>query len=71
MHGAARILIFAGVGLIALGVLMYGFQKIPWLGRLPGDIFVRRENFTFYFPLGTCIVISLLATVLLNLFGRK
>lgn len=56
-------LLIAGVGLL----LMFG-PKIPLLGKLPGDIVIRRENFTFYFPLATCIVLSVLITLVLRLF---
>ncbi len=65
----ARILIAAGVLLIALGLLWPVISKLP-LGRLPGDIVFRRGNFTFYFPLGTSIVLSLLLTFLFWLFRR-
>ena len=46
-------------------------DKIPWLGRLPGDLVFRRGNFSFYFPIMTGLVLSLIATVLLNLFLRR
>jgi hypothetical protein len=45
--------------------------KIPFLGRLPGDIVIRREHWTFYFPLATSIVISILLTLLFSFFGRR
>ncbi|WP_279384257.1 DUF2905 domain-containing protein [Geotalea toluenoxydans] len=44
--------------------------KIPWLGRLPGDIYIKRENFSFYFPLATSILVSLLLSLILWLFRR-
>jgi Protein of unknown function (DUF2905) len=50
--------------------LLY-LPRIPWLGRLPGDITVEREGFTFYFPLATSIVVSIVLTLLLNLFFRR
>lgn len=65
----ARILIVVGLLLIALGLLWPVLLKLP-LGKLPGDIVYRKGNFTFYFPLGTSIVISLLLTFLYWLFRR-
>lgn len=64
-----RILIAVGLLLIILGLLWPVLVKLP-LGRLPGDIVYRKDNFTFYFPLGTSIVISLLLTFLFWLFRR-
>lgn len=56
-------------------VLLLGGLAWPWLsrylGRLPGDVVVRRENFTFVFPVVTCIVLSVILTLLLWLFGRR
>lgn len=60
-----------GVVVAAVGLLFMLSDKIPWLGRLPGDIVVRRKNFTFYFPLATSILISVVLTFLLWLFGRR
>ncbi len=66
-----RLLIVLGVVIAAVGVLLTMSGKIPWLGRLPGDILVQRRNFTFYFPLATSIVISIVLTLLFWLFGRR
>jgi hypothetical protein len=65
-----RWLIILGVGLLVLGLLLTVVGRVPGLGRLPGDIVIQRENFTFYMPLGTMIVVSLVLTVLINLIGR-
>lgn len=70
-HYIGKLLIVLGVVVIAVGLLFMLSDKIPWLGRLPGDIVVRRKNFTFYFPLATSIVISIILTLLLWLFGRR
>ena len=67
----ARMLIVLGVVLTLMGGLLLVVGKIPFLGRLPGDIVVRRENWSFFFPLTTSIVISLVLTLLFNLFGRR
>ena len=67
----ARILVLLGLGLIAVGGLLYLVARlgIP-LGRLPGDIRVERQNFTCIFALGTSLLISVVLTVLLNLLAR-
>lgn len=59
-----RILILAGLGLAVLGALILLAGKVPWLGRLPGDIIVRGERYTFYFPIVTCLLLSLALTAL-------
>jgi len=66
-----RLLIVLGVIIAAVGIVLSLSGKIPWLGRLPGDIFIQRKNFTFYLPLATSIVISILLTFLFWLFGRR
>ncbi|HEY6198980.1 MAG TPA: DUF2905 domain-containing protein [Candidatus Binatia bacterium] len=70
MHPLGKSLIIIGILLVALGLLFSVGSKIPWLGRLPGDIYIQRGNFTFYFPLATSIVISLIITLVLYLFRR-
>lgn len=67
----AKLLILFGVVLILLGGLLLIVGKIPFIGRLPGDIYIQRGNFSFYFPLTTSILISLLLTLLFTLFGRR
>jgi hypothetical protein len=62
-----RTLVFVGLGIAALGLLM--MWGVPF-GRLPGDIQVRRGNFSFYFPLATSIVLSILLTLILSLFRK-
>ena len=67
-----RILILAGLSLMVLGAVFTLAQKLPLpLGRLPGDILVQRGRFTFYFPIVTCLVLSVLLTLALNLFFRR
>lgn len=66
-----RLLVFAGLVCAAVGALIFFAGKIPGLGRLPGDIIVQRKNFTFYFPLATSILISLVLTLLFWLLGRR
>ncbi len=71
MDSLARVLIVFGVVLALLGGLLLLAGKIPFLGRLPGDIIIRRENWSFYFPLTTSILLSILVTLLFSLFGRR
>ena len=58
----ASLLIVAGLVIVGIGVVWLLAPSIPWLGKLPGDIQIERENFRFYFPVATCIVISVLLT---------
>ena len=70
MMSLGKLLIVLGVVLAGVGLLLTFFDKIPFLGKLPGDIHVKRENFQFYFPVTTSIVISLLLSVVLWLFSH-
>ncbi|TAK02847.1 DUF2905 domain-containing protein [bacterium] len=70
MESFGKALIFFGILLVVLGIIFSVGVKIPWLGQLPGDIYIRRENFTFYFPLTSCLLISLILTLVLYLFRR-
>ena len=66
-----KFLILLGLIVTAIGGLLLVSGKIPWLGRLPGDILIQKKNFTFYFPLATGILLSLILTLLFWLFGRR
>jgi len=71
LHPIARLLILGGVGLVVIGVLVQlVIQLVPGLGRLPGDIVIQRGNFTVYIPLGTMLLLSIVASLLLNLAAR-
>ncbi len=65
MPGLGKSLIVIGLIIAAIGVILSFAGRIPWLGRLPGDIFIKRENFTFYFPLATSILVSLVLSLVL------
>lgn len=65
----AKILIGIGVLLVAAGIAWPWLAKLP-LGRLPGDIIIRRDNFQLYLPITTCIVVSLVLSLLLRLFRK-
>ena len=65
-----KILIFIGIGIIILGGLLILFSKVPFLNKLPGDIHIKKEGFNFYFPLTSCIIISIILTIILNIIIR-
>ena len=69
--GMGRILIAIGLLIAAVGLVISFAGKIPWLGRLPGDLFFRGKNFSFFFPLTTSIVISVILTLILWFINRR
>ncbi len=68
MSELGGMLIFFGVILAVVGAIMLVAPRIPWIGKLPGDISYRGEKFTFYFPLGTSILLSVVLSLILYLF---
>ena len=70
-EGFGKLLILFGIVLALLGGLLLVVGKIPLIGRLPGDIYIRKGDFTLYFPLTTSILISILLTFLFSLFSRR
>ena len=71
MKEMAKVLIFSGGLLVVMGMLLLAAGKIPGLGRLPGDIVFRRGSSSFYFPLATSLLLSLVLTLLFNFFSRR
>ena len=71
MQELGRVLVVAGVIAVLVGVVLMLAPRIPWLGRLPGDIVVQRGPLTLYAPLMTSLVLSVVVTLLLNLFWRR
>ncbi len=69
--GFGKILIIIGVAIAVLGFLVLLGGKIPWIGRLPGDFYYKGKNFTFYLPLATSIIISVILTIILMFINRK
>lgn len=63
-------LIIAGISLTIVGLAVYLSDKLPFLGRLPGDIVIKRESFTFYFPLATSIALSIILSLILYLVRK-
>ena len=71
MTEMGKSLIFLGIMIIIVGILLLFSDRLPFnLGKLPGDLSVKKENFSFYFPITTSIIISIVLSVLFYLFGR-
>ena len=68
--GLGKTLIFLGIVLITAGVLVSFSDRLPWLGHLPGDIHIERERFSFHFPLTTCIIVSIVISLVAYLLKR-
>ncbi|MED5578812.1 MAG: DUF2905 domain-containing protein [Nitrospinota bacterium] len=66
-----KLLIFLGIALICLGLILWAFPKMSFFGRLPGDINIKGGNWSFHFPIITCILISILISFLINFFSKK
>ena len=66
-----RMLVLLGIILAAIGALILLAGRVSWIGRLPGDILIQKKNFTFYFPLATSILVSIVLTLLFWLMGRR
>ena len=69
-QGIGKLIIIMGIALVVIGVLITLAPKIPILGKLPGDFYFKRGNSTFYFPLATSILISLVLSLILNFLLR-
>jgi hypothetical protein len=70
MQEIGKILMVAGAVLLAVGAAIYFLKGVPFLGKLPGDIFIQKKNFSFYFPLATSLLLSLLLTLFFYLFRK-
>jgi hypothetical protein len=71
MASIGKVLVLFGVILIAVGVVLQFLHRIPWFGRLPGDILVQKKNFTFYFPVTTSIIVSIVLSLIVWLWSRR
>jgi hypothetical protein len=71
MQEIGKTLIIFGVILIGMGLLLTFIGKVPYLGKLPGDIYIQKKNFSFYFPLATSLLISIILSLILWLFSRR
>lgn len=70
MAGLGRTLIYLGIVIAVAGVVLSFADKLPWLGHLPGDIHIQRERFSFYLPLTSCLIVSLVVSLIVYLFRR-
>ena len=70
MSFLGKILILFGFLLVILGIFVSFFEKIPYLGKLPGDIYVKKGNFTFYFPLASCLLMSIILSLIFYLISK-
>ena len=70
MAGLGKALIYLGLLVAAVGLVLSFADKLPWLGHLPGDITIQREGFSFYFPLTTCIIVSIVISLVLYFLRR-
>ena len=70
MTEMGKLLLILGIILSIMGLIFIFGSKVPGLGRLPGDIFIKKGNITFFFPIVTCILISIIVTLILSLFRR-
>jgi hypothetical protein len=71
LHGLGKLLVLFGCMLVLIGVLVLFVGRLPWLGRLPGDILIQRKNFSVYFPLATSLLISLVFSAIAWLLSRR
>jgi hypothetical protein len=65
-----KYIIIIGIILILIGLIMQFADKIPWIGHLPGDILIKKQNFTFYFPWVTSIVLSIVISLIIYLIRK-
>jgi hypothetical protein len=70
MSEFGKTLILFGLVIVVVGVVLSLAGKLPWLGNLPGDITIQRERFSFYFPITTCIIVSVVISLVLYFFRR-
>jgi len=66
MTGIGKILLIVGGVIVMLGLILIFSPHIPFLGKLPGDIFIKRDGFSFYFPIVTLLLLSALLTIIIN-----
>jgi hypothetical protein len=71
VNDVGKVLIAFGLLITLAGLVLVFVGRVPWIGRLPGDIHVQRGNVTFYFPLATSLLLSVVLTLLLYLLGRR
>jgi hypothetical protein len=70
MNDLGKLLVVAGIMLVVIGALLWSGFGRSWIGRLPGDINYSRPNFSFHFPIVTCIIVSIVLTILMRVFRK-
>lgn len=70
LQDLGRVVIVIGIVLVVLGSILWFFGKLPFLGKLPGDIMVQKDNFSFYAPLTTMILISIFLSIILTIISN-
>ena len=71
MKDMSRLFFWLAISFFVVGALLHYAPNIPWLGKLPGDIRIERPGFTFIFPLATCVILSIVLTLIATLFSRR
>jgi len=71
MSDVGKSLVILGLLIALVGVVLTFVGRVPWLGRLPGDIYVQRGNWSFYFPLATSLILSVVLSLVFYLLGRR
>lgn len=71
MNEIAKLLIVCGLLIAVVGVVLLLAGRLPWIGRLPGDVYIQRGHWSFYFPLATSILVSVVLTLVFWLIGRR
>jgi len=71
MNELGKVVIISGIILILFGLFLSLGNKIPFIGKLPGDIYIKRDNFSFYFPLGTSILLSVILSLIFYFINRR
>jgi hypothetical protein len=66
-----KALIIFGVILLGVGIMLSVINKIPFIGRLPGDIYIQKKNFSFYFPIATSMLVSIILSLIFWLWSRR
>lgn len=70
MQGIGRLLVISGLALVIVGLVFMFGDRIPYAGKLPGDIFIKRERVSFYFPITACIIVSIIVSILFSIFRK-
>ncbi len=71
ISGLGKIIFIAGIIIAIIGLIIMFFNKIPFIGKMPGDIIIKKENFTFYFPIVTSILLSIILSLIFYFLRRK